>query len=382
MHSIQSPGVSAPSPAPLPAARTLRYTFAYLLPIIVTACLLMGGFWLILPVVYLYGILPLVEWLLPQSDRNLTSAQEKKVEKDWRYDLLLYLALPVQYGVLILFFSLAGDYSLPELIGGALSVGLMCGVFGINVGHELGHRPEHFAQRVAQGLLLSSLYTHFFIEHNRGHHRRVATPEDPASAQYNESLYRFWWRSIKMGYASAWTLEAQRLQKLSLNSLGIHNQMLQFQLLQLALLVCILAIFGPAALVGFVMAATVGILMLETVNYIEHYGLSRKRLDQHTDGDLVGDLVGEEVKVRYERVQPMHSWNSNHWLGRLSLFELTRHSDHHFRASRHYQILRHHEESPQLPAGYPAMMLLACMPPAWFRVMNPRVQAIRGMPSP
>ena len=373
MNHVQRLSDSVPSPAPVPAARTLRYAFSYLLPIIVTACLLMGGLWLILPVVYLYGLLPLVEWMLPQSDRNLTSAQERKIEKDWRYDLLLYLALPVQYGILALFFSLAGDYSLLELIGGALGAGLMCGVFGINVGHELGHRPGKFAQRVAQGLLLSSLYTHFFIEHNRGHHRRVATPEDPASAQYNESLYRFWWRSIKMGYGSAWTLEAQRLQKLALSPLSIHNQMLQFQLLQLALLASILAIFGPAALAGFVMAATVGILMLETVNYIEHYGLSRRRLNQRTNND--------PATMRYERVQPCHSWNSNHWLGRLSLFELTRHSDHHFRASRRYQILRHHDESPQLPAGYPAMMLLACLPPVWFRIMNPRVQAIRGMSS-
>ncbi|WP_066963850.1 alkane 1-monooxygenase [Microbulbifer sp. Q7] len=356
---------------PISRGRALRYAFAYLLPIIVCFSLLKGGFWLAAPLLYLYGVLPLAEWLLPQSTRNLPEDQEAHVAKDPLYDLPLLMALPVQCGVLVLFFSRIPGYAPLELLGGTLSVGLMCGVFGINVGHELGHRADRLAQRVAQALLMSSLYTHFFIEHNRGHHRHVATPEDPASARYNEPLYRFWWRSITSGYISAWQLEAERLRKLARAPLGIHNQMLQFQLAQLLLLAAILATFGPVALVCFIGAATIGILMLETVNYIEHYGLCRATLGQAAIG-----------AARYERVQPRHSWNSDHWLGRLSLFELTRHSDHHFRASRRYQILRHHDDSPQLPAGYPAMMLLACVPPAWFRVMNPRVDAVRPVPAP
>lgn len=366
MNGAEHINKPTPPEAPVNRIRALRYAFAYLLPLVVCFSLIQSGLWLIAPVLYTYGALPLAEWFLPRSEYNLSAAHEATAEKDWRYDLLLFLALPIQCGILLLFFIQLPGYSTLELLGGTISLGLMCGTFGINVGHELGHRPNGFSQRIAQGLLLSSLYTHFFIEHNRGHHRHVATPEDPASARYNEHLYEFWWRSIKYSYLSAWQLEAERLRKRALPVVSVHNQMLQFQLAQLLLLATIFSIFGPVALMCFVGAATIGILMLETVNYIEHYGLRRQKLDESPSG---GD--------RYERVQPHHSWNSNHWLGRLSLFELTRHSDHHFKASRHYQVLRHHHSSPQLPAGYPAMMLLACLPPAWFRVMNPRVRRLQ-----
>ena len=370
MHSERSNTPASVASAPV-RSRALRYVFAYLLPMIVTLSLLNGGLWLVVPVLYLYGLLPLVEWFLPTSSYNLTAAEEASAQNDRLFDLLLYLALPVHYAVITLFLILAPGYSPLEFLGATLSVGLMCGVFGINVGHELGHRSRHFEQRIAQLLLLSSLYTHFYIEHNRGHHRRVATPADPATARLNEPLYAFWWRSITAGYLSAWRLEAKRLRKRSLPVISRHNQMLQFQLIQLLLLAAIQFAFGSMALIGFVGAAIIGVLMLETVNYIEHYGLSRTKLAANSsDCD------------RYERVRPHHSWNSDHWLGRLSLFELTRHSDHHFRASRHYQILRHHEESPQLPAGYPAMMLLACAPPLWFRVMNPRVKQIARQTTP
>jgi alkane 1-monooxygenase len=188
----------------------------------------------------------------------------------------------------------------------------------------------------------------------------VSTDEDPASSRRGEWLYAFFLRTITGSWLSAWKLEEQRLRKKGLPVFGLHNEMLRFQLIQLALVATIAVVFGPAVMGWYLGAALIGILLLETVNYIEHYGLRRKR-----NGDT------------YERPLPIHSWNSDHPLGRLILLELTRHSDHHYLASRKYQVLRHFDESPQLPAGYPAMMVLAFVPPLWFRVMDREIDRLK-----
>jgi alkane 1-monooxygenase len=201
---------------------------------------------------------------------------------------------------------------------------------------------------------------HFIIEHNRGHHVNIATKEDPASARYNEMLYSFWIRSVTMTYVSAWRLEAKRLRNEGKRFLSIQNEMIIFQIVQLAYLFLVWYFGGFVLLLSAILIAVVGFLLLETVNYIEHYGLSRKKMENG----------------RYERVQPWHSWNSDHVLGRLILFELSRHSDHHFKANRKYQVLRHFDESPQLPYGYPMSMLMSFVPPLWFAVMNPRIKAL------
>ncbi|MEW5250766.1 alkane 1-monooxygenase [Microbulbifer sp. 2201CG32-9] len=340
--------------------RPFQYSFAYILPLLTALGFWLGGLWLMVPFLYLYGLLPLLELTLPASAANPSSEQEKAMRANPLFDVMLYIAVPVQYGVLLYFLMVVPALNNWELVGAIISMGLMCGSFGINIGHELGHRTSRYEQLLAKLLLLTSLNMHFFIEHNRGHHHRVATPEDPASALYGETLYAFWLRSMGQGYLSAWRLEAARLAKRNKPWWSPGNQMLQFQLIQAGLVLSIGLTFGAKAAACFVLAAIFGILLLETVNYIEHYGLSRQRIDSG----------------RYERVQPTHSWNSNHLLGRLSLFELSRHSDHHFRASRKYPILRHHEGSPQMPTGYPGMMLLACMPILWFRVMHQRLQAL------
>jgi alkane 1-monooxygenase len=199
---------------------------------------------------------------------------------------------------------------------------------------------------------------HFFIEHNKGHHKKVATPQDPSSARYGESLYRFHFRSIVFSFLSAWKIAARDVRKKGKKMFSLHNQMLRFQLIQASLVVAIFLVFGLAAMLLFLLAAFQGILLLETVNYIEHYGLQRKEI----------------AHGKWERTLPAHSWNSNHVIGRVMLFELSRHSDHHYLASRKYQVLRHHDNSPQMPTGYPGMMLLATIPPAWFHVMNQRVR--------
>jgi alkane 1-monooxygenase len=229
---------------------------------------------------------------------------------------------------------------------------------GINVGHELGHRRNRYEQWLAQALLMTGLYMHFFIEHNRGHHRNVATLLDPATSRRGQSIYSFWIQSVCLGWWNAWKLESDRLWNTGQPALNKHNIMLRFQVIQLLYLGLIFCLFGLTGLWVAIAAAIFGFLMLETVNYIEHYGLLR-RLSK---------------AGRYEPVLPIHSWNSNHEMGRIFLYELTRHSDHHYKATRKYQVLRVFEESPQLPAGYPACMLLSLLPPLWFAVMNPRVE--------
>ncbi|GAA4320368.1 alkane 1-monooxygenase [Flaviaesturariibacter amylovorans] len=316
-----------------------------------------------LPVLYSFVVVPLLELLLRPDPRNLSAAGEELARRNPVYDWLLYAIVPMQWGALALFLQGISTEPLSgaDLAGRTAVMGLLCGTFGINVGHELGHRVKKSERALALTLLLSSLYMHFYIEHNKGHHKRVATPEDPSSARYGEALYPFWWRSIAGSLKSAWHIAGAEARKEGAGTFSWRNAVLVFVLVQAALLVLVGAAFGAAALGAFLVAALLGILLLETVNYIEHYGLQRKA----TAGG-------------YERALPAHSWNSSHVIGRVMLFELSRHSDHHYLASRKYQVLRHHDDAPQMPTGYPGMMLLALVPPVWFYVMNKRARAATG----
>ena len=343
--------------------RDFKYLIAYILPLAGYAGIYFGGIWSFGSIYVAFVLLPLLEFVLPA--RTDVHAPEEEVERSNAriFDVLLYLNLPLLAGAVVYLLYTVSNQSLTtlEITGMVCNVGLMIGTMGINVGHELGHRTEKFEQRIAQALLLFGLYMHFFIEHNRGHHRHVATPLDPATSRRGQNVYTFWLRSVALSWWHAWELEAERLGREDKPVVSYHNQMLVFQLIQVAYLATVYMVFGWTATWVAVAAAVFGFLMLETVNYIEHYGLLR-RLNPNG---------------RYEAVLPIHSWNSNHELGRIFLYELTRHSDHHYRATRKYQILRVFEESPQLPSGYPACMLLSLFPPAWFAVMNPRVDAFR-----
>ncbi|MBP6312412.1 MAG: alkane 1-monooxygenase [Flavobacteriales bacterium] len=342
--------------------RALRYTVTFIVPVLALTGFLMNGIWTWSVPILSFGIIPLVELLLRQYDHNLTDPEERAAVEDRFYDLLLYFIVPVQWALLLLFFVQVQESGLVwwEIMGRIATMGVLCGIYGINVAHELGHRAKRWERDLARALLLTSLYMHFIIEHNRGHHRNVATPDDPASARYGETIFVFWFRSIVFSFVSAWHIEAERIKKLGMTPYGPRNEMLQAIAWQATLLVVIGLVFGTLALFGFICAAAIGILLLETVNYIEHYGLRRKRTDAGT----------------YGRVQHVHSWNSNHLIGRLMLFELTRHSDHHWKASKKYQVLQSLEDAPQLPTGYPGMMVLSLIPPLFFRVMHPRLKAM------
>jgi alkane 1-monooxygenase len=309
---------------------------------------------------YAWAIIPFTELFINPSEKNLDAAEEEMAKQDRVYDYMLYLIVIFQFAALFLFLTSMKATNLQwwEVTGRVFSMGLLCGTFGINVAHELGHRVTKFEQTLAKLLLLTSLYIHFFIEHNKGHHKNVATPEDPSSARYNEAIYTFYFRTIIFSYLSAWKIANDEMRKKGLAVLNLKNEMLQAHIIQVAFVAFIFFMFTPLITLYFLAAAFIGILLLETVNYIEHYGLQRK----------------QTATGNYERAMPTHSWNSSHPLGRLMLFELSRHSDHHYLASRKYQILKHHDDAPQLPTGYPGSMLLALLPPAWFYVMNKKIK--------
>lgn len=317
-----------------------------------------------MPLVYAWVIIPLLELLIKPNSRNLGATEEELAKADKTYDIVLYIVVILQFAALGRFlYAMSHDtMTWADIIGRVWVMGMLCGVFGINVGHELGHRTNVFEQTLAKLLLLTSLYMHFFVEHNKGHHKRVATPEDPSSARYGEWVYAFYFRSIVFSYLSAWHIANQETKKKGKPVFSLYNEMIQFTIIQLAFVGMIFFIFGWFATLCYLFSAGIGILLLETVNYIEHYGLQRKSLGNG----------------RYERAMPAHSWNSDHVVGRLMLFELSRHSDHHYLASRKYQVLRHHDDSPQMPTGYPGMMILSLFPPAWFLVMNRKIRQLEA----
>ncbi|NNJ54828.1 MAG: alkane 1-monooxygenase, partial [Bacteroidia bacterium] len=247
--------------------------------------------------------------------------------------------------------------TISETIGAVSTMGILCGVYGINVAHDLGHRSEKWKQKAAQLLLLSSMYMHFFIEHNRGHHKRVGTLEDPATARKGETIYAFWYRCIRDSFISAFKLEKDRLERNGLPWLSIGNQFIKFIIIELVLVFIIVYVFSLYTLLLFLVSAAIGILLLESINYVEHYALFRDKLETGV----------------YERVNETHSWNSDHILGRYLLFELTRHSHHHENSLTKYQDLESMDKSLQLPTGYPGMIILALIPSLFFKTMNKRL---------
>ena len=337
--------------------RALRYLLAFTGPALAWWAFTSRGLATWALPLYGFVLIPLMELLLRPDRSNLTQEEGSTALADPLYDILLITFVPIQWAMLALFLFTVDEPGLRtwEVAGRVVTMGFMCGVYGINIAHELGHRATRWERDLSRALLLSSLYMHFIIEHNRGHHRRVATPEDPASARFGENLYAFWARTIVFSFVSAWRIETERLRKAGKAPLGIHNEMIRFLLVEAALVAAIAYGLGGYVLVCFLGAALIGILLLETVNYIEHYGLGRPLNE----------------RGNYGRVQHIHSWNSDHTIGRLMLFELTRHSDHHYMASRKYQVLRSEADGPQLPTGYPGMMILSLFPPLWFRVVDP-----------
>jgi alkane 1-monooxygenase len=326
----------------------------------------LGAFWWAGPILA-FGVIPVLDHMVgPDHVVHTPDSVLAWLESDRFYRWATYLYLPNQYISLIFACWLwAGGgwlrMSFSDKLGLMATVGLIGGL-AINAAHELGHTREQSERRLSKIALAQTCYGHFFVEHNRGHHVRIATPEDPASARFGESLYAFIPRSVFGGVRSAWSLEATRLARIGKSRWTLSNDLLNAWLLSIALFTVLCVWFGPVVLPYLLGQAIVGFCMLETVNYLEHYGLRRQKL----------------ASGRYERVRPSHSWNSSTVIANVLLFHLQRHSDHHANPLRNYQVLRHVDEAPQLPSGYSAMLLLALVPPLWRRVMDARVLDFYG----
>ncbi|OUS01616.1 alkane 1-monooxygenase [Flavobacteriales bacterium 33_180_T64] len=339
--------------------KDLKYLAAFSIPIVAFIGLYLKGPFVYLTPIYAFVLIPVLEVIFPLDTKNTTSEDATKKLKQTIFDWLLYLNLPIVYGLVIFGIYQATHLTIEtyELVGMMISVGIVLGVNGINVAHELGHRQTTNERFIGKILLLPSLYMHFYIEHNFGHHLHAATPEDPATARYNQSVYSFWFTSIFRQYMKSWSIQKKLLKNTNQDFFSIKNDMLWYAIFQIGYLGIVFFSYGTIGLLFVFASAVIGFLLLETVNYIEHYGLLRLKTKSG----------------RYERVKEIHSWNSNHIIGRIVLYELTRHSDHHFKSTKKYQTLNCYDESPQMPFGYPTSMVLAMIPPLWFNIMNKRV---------
>jgi alkane 1-monooxygenase len=322
-------------------------------------------FWWLGPI-FAFGLVPLLDWIIGPDAKNPPDSALGWLEDDRFYRWLTYLYLPSQYLSLVFacwLWSGGGWVTMAfvDCLGLTLTVGIVGGI-AISTAHELGHRRARSERWLSKIALAQTCYGHFFVEHNRGHHARVATPDDPATSRLGENLYRFLPRSIVGGLGSAWNLEGARLKRLGTSRWSVRNDVLNAWLMSAALFVVLAAWFGIVVLPWLIGQAVVGFSLLEAVNYLEHYGLRRQKLPNG----------------RYEPVRPGHSWNSNTVVANIFLFHLQRHSDHHAHAGRRYQALRHAEEAPQLPYGYATMLVLAAIPPLWRRVMDWRVSEHYG----
>ncbi|KGP63778.1 alkane 1-monooxygenase [Legionella norrlandica] len=343
-----------------------KYSFLlvyFLIPLPFLA-LHLGGWFSFLPFLILFAFIPLIDAFIQDTD-NPTNEQEKILIEDSFFKYVTFAYVPLQIVMLAYGAYLVSTQSLTwiERLGFATSLGLISGGVGINFAHEMMHKNSQLQQHMSKILLVTVCYGHFFIEHVKGHHVKVATPEDPATAQLGESLYQYLPKTLIGSFKSAFRLERKRLVSKGYSLWSFHNHF--WWIISFPLIICIfcLSFGGLNALAFFLLQSFIAILVLEIVNYIEHYGLERAILSNG----------------QYEKVSPKHSWNANHWLSNLLLIHLQRHSDHHAHGARPYQILRHMEQSPQLPSGYLGMIIIALIPPLWHYVMDRRVIAYKSI---
>lgn len=321
-----------------------------------------GSEWgLTVPLLLSYGLMPLLDALIGEDRNNPPEAVVPQLDADRYYRWLTWLTVPLHYVALVGCAAWAGtqDLSWPGLLVLAWVAGAGSGL-GLNTAHELGHKHNRWEQWLARLALAVPAYGHFTVEHGRGHHRWVATPEDHASSRMGESIYRFALRELPGGIRRAWALEGQRLQAAGHSRWGWRNTMLQSYAITLVLQGALVAAFGWVMLPFLALHNLVAWWQLTSANYVEHYGLLRRRLPGGG----------------YEAPQPHHSWNTNHLVTNLATFHLQRHSDHHANPSRRYQCLRDFPDLPRLPSGYFGMFTLAYVPPLWFAVMDRRLLAL------
>lgn len=353
--------------------RKAGFLTAFIIPSLVIIGFYLGGYWNFLALAFAFVLLPLIDQGVGTDLVNVPAGQIQKKSTDLYYRMVTYVWTVVQ--LLFIFwgaFAVASGElaTTTEWIAFILGFSLVTGGIGITVAHELGHKNTALENFCAKLLLMTVCYMHFIIEHNRGHHVTVATPEDPATARKGENFYHFWVRSVWGGYRHAWKLERERLRGKGKAPMGVHNQMWWFA--ALPIIFCMVLTLTTVAIfekgwwdvpVFFFAQSIIAFTLLELVNYVEHYGIQRREISPG----------------KYERVNPLHSWNASHLLSNFFLFQLQRHSDHHAYAYKRYQVLNHYDESPQLPFGYPTMILIAMVPPLWFSIMDTRLERWQGI---
>jgi alkane 1-monooxygenase len=348
--------------------KKLAFFTAFIIPALVIAGFYLDEYWNFLAIVFSFLLIPIIDQSMGIDTSNVAEDQVKIVGEEFYYRFVTYVWTYVQIG-----FVIWGAYAVTtarlnstlEWAAFVLSFSLVTGGIGITVAHELGHKKSSLERTYGKLLLMTVSYMHFYIEHNRGHHVLVATPEDPATARKNESFYRFWVRSVFGGYAHAWKLEKESLKRNNKSVISIYNEMIWFALLPIIFCGLLTAAFSLTLdrvtweiPLFFFAQSFLAFTLLELVNYVEHFGIMRKQISPG----------------RYERVNPLHSWNASHMLSNFFLFQLQRHSDHHAFAYKRYQVLNHYDQSPQLPFGYPTMIIIALVPPVWFGMMNKRLE--------
>ncbi|HMP98997.1 MAG TPA: alkane 1-monooxygenase [Cyclobacteriaceae bacterium] len=353
--------------------KKLGYLIPLVLPLILVFRFEQGGWHLYGTVIFAFIILPAIDYLIGLDTANVPKEEENSAAEEFYYRFVTYAWAFVQMGLVIWAAYVIGTGKINttfEWIGFILSFGTITGGIGITVAHELGHKKSAWERFLAQVLLMTVSYMHFYIEHNRGHHVTVATPEDPATSRKDENFYSFWFRSVFMGYLHAWKIELESLRRKGKAAISIYNNMIWFALLPLVLCATLTltsswyhGYFVWQIIPFFFAQSVIAFTLLELVNYIEHYGIERREISPG----------------KFERVNPLHSWNASHMISNFFLFQLQRHSDHHAYAHKRYQVLKHYDESPQLPFGYSTMILIALLPPLWFALMNKRLEHWKAM---
>ncbi len=305
-----------------------------------------------------HGVIPAMDRLIGDDTTNPPEAAINRLENDKYYEWIVRAFIPAQYAATFLGAWVAGRRDIPtsDYVGLMLSVGAINGI-AINTGHELSHKHGR-AERIMSMLALApTAYTHFAVEHPFGHHKRVATPEDPASSRMGESFWKFLPRTVIGGFKSAVKIEKDRLARKGKSFWSKENELLQGWAISAGVLGAAAVVGGRRSIPFLAGQAAYGASLLEVINYIEHYGLMRQK----------------DANGKYERTKPEHSWNSNQVVTNLVLYQLQRHSDHHANPTRSFQALRHFEDAPQLPGGYASMLIPAYIPGWWYKIMDERV---------
>ncbi|WP_338558007.1 alkane 1-monooxygenase [Acinetobacter sp. KS-LM10] len=306
----------------------------------------------------LHVIIPIIDTLIGKDNNNPSADEVKLLEKDPYYSRLVKSFIPLQYAANIYacYLTSRKETSLVDKLLLGVSMGAINGI-AINTAHELSHKPDRIDHILSHLALVPSGYNHFRVEHPYGHHKRAATPEDPASSKMGETFYEFLPRTVIGSFKSAVEIEKNRLKRKNLNFWSKDNELLQGWGMSAVFHSSMVALFGKGVIPYLTTQSAYSITLFEIINYIEHYGLLRQQDEQG----------------KYERTKPEHSWNNNNIVTNLLLYQLQRHSDHHAYPTRPFQALRHFDEAPELPNGYASMLLPALIPSWWFKMMDQRV---------